>query len=54
MREGAKVQDYGIDVSLNSSCAILFTFGLITWERYEPPYPYSCRLNSITIVLLQG
>ena len=25
-----------------------------SWERYEPPYPPSYRLNDTNIVLLQG
>ena len=34
--------------SSNSSRAITITFGQIPWERYEPPYPPSYGLNSIT------
>ena len=49
----AKMLNYKILVSLNSSQVIMFTFGLLTlWERYEPPYPssyYYCWVSKMVI-----
>ena len=48
------VLNCNIVVSLNSSCAITFTFGLMAFGKVSTPLSPSYWLNSTIAVLLQG